>query len=110
MNLNGPSVMAPLTALFGISIGTIYQKRVGHGINLIAGSFWQYIDMLLLMAFTAWSFESCTALWIVQLIMALAWLVFALLVKAIRLLMYMIREGETAKVASYDSDLDPVYR
>jgi drug/metabolite transporter (DMT)-like permease len=101
MNLNGPSVMAALAALFGISIGTIYQKRVGQGINLIAGSFWQYIGMLLLMAFMAWSFESRTAVWSVQLIMALAWLVFALSVTAILLLMYMIREGETAKVASY---------
>jgi drug/metabolite transporter (DMT)-like permease len=101
MNLNGPSVMAALAALFGISIGTIYQKRVGQGINLIAGSFWQYIGMLLLMALMAWSFESRTAVWSVQLIMALAWLVFALSVTAILLLMYMIREGETAKVASY---------
>jgi hypothetical protein len=32
--------MATLAALFGISMGTIYQKRVGQGINLIAGSFW----------------------------------------------------------------------
>jgi drug/metabolite transporter (DMT)-like permease len=101
MNLNGPSVMAALAALFGISIGTIYQKRVGQGINLIAGSFWQYIGMLVLMAFMAWSFESRTAVWSVQLILALAWLVFALSVTAILLLMYMIREGETAKVATY---------
>jgi drug/metabolite transporter (DMT)-like permease len=101
MNLNGPSVMAALAALFGISIGTIYQKRVGQGINLIAGSFWQYIGMLLLMAVMAWSFESRTAVWNVQLILALAWLVFALSVTAILLLMYMIREGETAKVATY---------
>ncbi len=101
VNLNGPSVMAALAALFGISIGTIFQKRVGQGINLIAGSFWQYIGMLLLMAFMAWSFESRSAVWSVQLILALAWLVFALSVTAILLLMYMIREGETAKVATY---------
>jgi drug/metabolite transporter (DMT)-like permease len=101
MNLNGPSVMAALAALFGISIGTSYQKRVGQRIDLSAGSFWQYIGMLLLMALMAWSFESRTAVWSVQLIMALAWLVFALSVTAILLLMYMIREGETAKVASY---------
>jgi drug/metabolite transporter (DMT)-like permease len=101
MNLNGPSVLAAMTALFGISIGTIYQKRVGHGFNLIAGSFWQYIGMLLLMALLAWSFESRTAVWTVQLILSLAWLVCVLSVTAILLLMYMIREGETAKVASY---------
>jgi drug/metabolite transporter (DMT)-like permease len=101
MELNGPSVLASMAALFGISIGTIYQKRVGQGFHLIAGSFWQYIGMLLFMGLMAWSFESRTAVWSVQLILALAWLVFALSVTAVLLLMYMIREGETAKVASY---------
>ena len=101
IHLNGPSVLAAMAALFGISIGTVYQKQVGGGCNLIAGSFWQYIGMLILMALMAWSFESRTAVWTIELVLSLAWLVCALSVSAILLLMYMIREGETAKVASY---------
>ncbi|MFO7913568.1 MAG: hypothetical protein R6V15_15550 [Desulfotignum sp.] len=78
-------------------MGTVYQKQVGGGCNLIAGSFWQYIGMLILMALVAWSFESRTAVWTIELVLSLAWLVCALSVTAILLLMYMIREGETAQ-------------
>jgi drug/metabolite transporter (DMT)-like permease len=43
-----------------------------------------------------------------QLLLALGWLVLGLSVTAILLLMYMIREGETAKVASYFYLVPPV--
>ncbi len=108
VDLNWPAMLAALAALFGISIGTIYQKRFGQGINLLAGSFWQYVSVALLMAALAWAFESRTVVWDSQLILALLWLVLALSVTAILLLMYMIREGETAKVASYFYLVPPV--
>ena len=60
------------------------------------------------MAVLAWRFESRTVVWDPQLILALGWLVMALSVAAILLLMYMIREGETAKVASYFYLVPPV--
>lgn len=101
INLNWASMLAALSALIGISIGIIYQKRFGQGVNLLAGSLWQSISVALLMAVLAWTFESRTVLWTPQLILALGWLVLALSVTAILLLMYMIQEGETAKVASY---------
>ncbi len=44
----------------------------------------------------------------VQLILALAWLVFGISVVAILLLMYMIREGETSRVVSYFYLVPPV--
>ncbi len=52
------------------------------------------------MAVLALSLESRNIVWDNQLIFALAWLVIALSVTAILLLMYIFREGETAKVAS----------
>ncbi len=108
VNFNWPAMLAALSALFGISIGTIYQKRFGQNTNLIAGSLWQYISVALLMAILAWSFETRSVVWAPQLLMALGWLVLALSVSAILLLMYMIREGETAKVASYFYLVPPV--
>ncbi|MEZ5478907.1 MAG: DMT family transporter [Thiolinea sp.] len=96
-----PALIATLIALVGISVGTLYQKRFGAGVNLLAGSVWQYLSTAVLMALLAWSFESRTVIWDRQLILALGWLVFGLSVSAILLLMYMIREGEAAKVASY---------
>ena len=99
--LTWSALVAALSALVGISLGTLYQKRFGMGVNLLAGSLWQYVSAALLMAVLAWGFESGEVLWDIQLILALGWLVLGLSVTAILLLMYMIREGETAKVASY---------
>jgi len=96
-----PSVVAALSALMGISLGTIYQKRFGTGANLLAGLLWQYVSAALLMGILAWTFESCEVIWDRQLILALGWLIFGLSITAVLLLMYMIREGEPAKVASY---------
>jgi drug/metabolite transporter (DMT)-like permease len=53
------------------------------------------------MGVLAYSFETRVVIWDRQLILALVWLVLGLSVSAILLLMYMIREGEAAKVASY---------
>ena len=101
VHLTIPAVLAAVTALAGISIGTLYQKRFGAGANLLAGSLWQYISAALAMALLAWCCETRHVIWDQQLYFALGWLVLGLSVTAILLLMYMIREGETAKVASY---------
>jgi drug/metabolite transporter (DMT)-like permease len=90
-----------IMALIAISIGTLYQKRFGGGVDLLTGSFWQYVSTSILMGALAWGFETREVIWSTQLIMALAWLVLGLSVSAILLLMYMIREGEASKVASY---------
>ncbi len=106
--LTWPALLAAIAALFGISLGTMYQKRFGNGTNLLAGSVWQYVSVALLMAFLTWTFEAQKVVWDIQLILALGWLVLGLSITAILLLMYMIREGETAKVASYFYLVPPV--
>jgi drug/metabolite transporter (DMT)-like permease len=108
IQVNWLAMAAAVAALLGISVGTVYQKHFGKGVNLIAGTLWQYMGMVLLMAILAWTFETRTVIWSLQLMLALAWLVLALSVTAILLLMYMIREGETAKVASYFYLVPPV--
>lgn len=108
VSLNWTAMLAAITALLGISFGTLYQKRFGADVNLLAGSFWQYVSVMLLMAIMTWTFEVRDVVWDKQLIFALAWLVIGLSVTAILLLMYMIREGETAKVASYFYLVPPV--
>ncbi|HMT93170.1 DMT family transporter [uncultured Thiothrix sp.] len=95
------AIAASLIALAAIVMGTVYQKRFGGGVNLVAGSLWQYVSTALFMGLLAYSFETRVVVWDKQLIFALAWLVLGLSVSAILLLMYMIREGEAAKVASY---------
>lgn len=92
---------AALIALVAISIGTIYQKRFGGGVDLMVGAFYQYLATAVVMALLVWQFDSGVVEWNWTLIGALAWMVLALSVIAILLLLVMIREGEASKVASY---------
>ena len=108
VTLTLPAMLAAISALLGISLGTLYQKHFGQGINLLAGALWQYVGATILMGAMAWGFESRNVIWDPQLILSLIWLVFGLSVTAILLLMYMIREGETAKVASYFYLVPPI--
>ncbi|MFT5261047.1 MAG: drug/metabolite transporter (DMT)-like permease [Saprospiraceae bacterium] len=105
---NWLALSASLVALVSISVGTLYQKRFGGGVSLLAGSFWQYVSTAILMAVLAWSFETREVVWHPQLIMALLWLIFGLSLSAVLLLMYMIREGEATKVVSYFYLVAPV--
>lgn len=95
------AVIAVMVALFSISFGTLYQKRYGSGVNLLTASFMQYVATALWMAMLTFTFETREVVWDPHLIGALTWLVLGLSVSAILLLLLMIREGESAKVASY---------
>lgn len=95
------TMTAAIAALVAISVGTLYQKRFGGGTDLITGAFFQYLMTAIVMAVLAFSFETGRIDWQPELIAALLWMVFGLSVSAILLLMLMIREGESAKVASY---------
>lgn len=101
LSLNWPMMLAAMTALFGITIGSLYQKRYGGGVNLVAASLIQYVATALLMAGLTFSFETQVVDWQLPLIASLLWLVFGLSVIAILLLLFMINEGESAKVAAY---------
>ncbi|GGK67369.1 DMT family transporter [Amphritea balenae] len=106
--LQPAALIAIVLALLGISIGTLYQKRYGAGTDLLTGSIWQYLATALAMAVLAFVFEERQVEWSFQLILALGWLVFGLSISAILLLMFMIREGESARVASYFYLVPPV--
>lgn len=95
------ALAAALVALSSITIGTLYQKRYGTGVNLLTASFVQYVATAIWMGALTFTFETREIIWDPHLMGALAWLVFGLSVSAILLLLFMIREGESAKVASY---------
>lgn len=106
--LRPAAMLAALLALVSISVGTLYQKRYGGGVDLLTGSVYQYLATALAMGVLAFLFEERTVEWSLTLLLALGWLVFGLSVSAILLLMYMIREGESARVASYFYLVPPV--
>lgn len=97
-----------LVALFGITAGTLYQKRHCTGMDLRTGAVVQYLGAGALMLPAALAFETMRITWTGDFIFALAWLVLVLSVGAISLLMTLIRLGEAARVASLFYLVPPV--
>ena len=101
-------LIACIIALFSISIGTLLQKQLGSRTPLLSGSFFQYIGALFVVGILTITNEQQVIIYSWELIAAMTWLVFGLSVLAILLLLYMIREGEVAKVTSYFYLVTPV--
>lgn len=103
MTLDGfgtDAIIAAFVALFGITVGTIYQKRITAHTSVLSIAFFQYLSTALLFAVGSVMFEASHVTWSIQLILALLWLVFGLSIGAILLLNYLIRKNEAHKVTS----------
>jgi drug/metabolite transporter (DMT)-like permease len=87
-------------ALIGITLGTVYQKRVCAGIDLRSGTAVQFTLCAIVFAGVAVCFETMHIDWSVPFLFALAWLCLVLSLGAISLLYLLIRRGAAARVAS----------
>ncbi len=97
-----------VAALFGITIGTLFQKRHGSGMDLRTGSAIQFAAAAVLIAGAALLFETMVVQWTGDFVFALFWLCFVLSLGAITLLHLLIRRGAAAKVASLFYLVPPV--
>jgi len=91
---------AATVGLIGMTIGTLYQKRFGGGIEWRTGFFIQYVAAASLFALLALAFESLHVQWTPDFLLAIAWLVFGLSFGAIWLLYFLIRHQAAARVVS----------
>ena len=91
---------AAVCALIGITIGTLYQKRFGGGIDWRAALIIQYAAAGVLFALGSILFESQKIEWTIELIAALAWLVLVLSLGAVWLLYFLIRRSAATRVTS----------
>ncbi len=107
-NIPTSAFISSIVALLGISLGTVLQKKLGNGLPLISSSIYQYLGAFVVISSLSFFMEEHAVTYSIELIFSILWLVLALSVTAILLLMYMIREGETAKVASYFYLVPPV--
>jgi len=98
--VSAATLAACIVAVVGISVGTVWQKRFLAGGDLVTVTLWQYVGATVLVAALAYALETGSFVVTGELIFALVWLVLVLSIGAIFLLMYMIREGEMAKVSS----------
>ena len=87
-------------ALIGMTIGTLYQKRFGGGIEWRVGFFCQYVAAMGLFALAALLTETVRVQWSPQFLLAVGWLVFGLSLGAIWLLYFLIRHQAAARVLS----------
>lgn len=87
-------------ALFGITAGTLYQKRFCGAVPMLTGGVIQYAAAGLVTAAAAYATETMGVQWTPQFAFALGWLVLVLSLGAIGLLFTMIRHGEASRVAS----------
>lgn len=103
-DMSGEVTPATVAACVGgaaaIALGTIWQKRMLVGADLVSTTLWQYLGAtvpvaLMALAFETWRFEP-----VPELFLAFGWLVLVLSVGAILLLMLMMRDGAMTEVAS----------
>ena len=97
---NSATIAASFAAVVFISAGTVWQKRVDTGFDLITGTAWQYAGAVLLtimlsLMFETQSFDNSAELWF-----AMAWAIAVLSIGAIYLLMVLIRDGAINSVAA----------
>jgi len=92
--------IAAVVGLVAITIGTVYQKRFGSGIDWRPAMFIQYAAAGILFALGATAFETRTDRWTPEFLFALGWLVFVLSFGAIWLLYFLIRRAAATRVVS----------
>ncbi|MGH7005646.1 MAG: EamA family transporter, partial [Alphaproteobacteria bacterium] len=78
----------------------VYQKRFCTGIDLIAGGVVQFVAAGVVAVALAFAFETMHVTWTANFIVSVLWLAIVLSVMTIALLMWLIRRGAAAKVAS----------
>lgn len=98
-HLGGVSVALSVFALLSITLGTLWQKRHGAGVDLRTGAAIQFMAAAVLLApFTL--LESRPVQWSGEFVFALAWLTVVLSLGAIFLLLTLIKRGRATQVSS----------
>ncbi|UCV15017.1 DMT family transporter [Quatrionicoccus australiensis] len=96
----GPMLLPAVIALFGITAGTLYQKRYCARFDLRTGSVIQFVPTALVTALAIALTGEFQIEWNGQFVFALGWLVLVLSIGAIGLLNLLIRSGSAVNVAS----------
>ncbi len=92
--------IAAAVALLGITVGTLYQKRFGGGIDWRPALCIQYAAAGILFSLGAFLFETRVVHFSPQFLFALGWLVLVLSLGAVWLLYFLIRRAAATRVVS----------
>ena len=106
--ITGAGIAWLTLALFSICAGTLIQKKYAQNVGLVRGSMYQYAASLVLYLILSFTLETGVVEWNFTFVATLAWLVIVLSFAAVLLLMYMIKNGEATRVASYFYLVPPI--
>jgi drug/metabolite transporter (DMT)-like permease len=98
--MTGLSIALAFMALASITLGTIWQKKHGAGVDLRTGAAVQYVAAAAVLAPFALALETRDVAWTGELVLAIFWLAIVLSLGAVFLLLYLIRHGAATRVAS----------
>ncbi|MBB6056217.1 DMT family transporter [Tolumonas osonensis] len=94
-------LLSSIIALIGVTIGSLYQKKIKPDGHILASTFFQYVSLTVIMGAISYFTEPGSVSWSFSFVAGLLWLVVGVSVAAILLLVYMIQVGESTKVATY---------
>jgi drug/metabolite transporter (DMT)-like permease len=97
---NAVALIPAVVALFGITAGTLYQKRFCPSFDWRTGAVAQFVPTAVVTGLLAWWLESGTIDWTGELAFALGWLVLVLSLGAVSLLNWLIRNSNAVNIAS----------
>jgi drug/metabolite transporter (DMT)-like permease len=98
---SSPLAWAAITvALIGITVGTLYQKRFGAGMDWRPALFIQYLAAIVLFGVGALAFETRGVRWTPEFMLAVLYLVIVLSLGAVWLYYFMIRRAAATRVVS----------
>jgi drug/metabolite transporter (DMT)-like permease len=94
------ALVPALTALLGITAGTLYQKRFCPHFDWRSGSVAQFLPTAVITGLIVLATDGFRIDWTGEFLFALGWLVLVLSIGAISLLNWLIRHGSAVNVAS----------
>ncbi len=107
-NVTVANIFFSFSALFGITLGTIYQKMFVSGEDIRTSGVFQYLGAAILVGAGAFLFETMSVQWTIQFVGALSWLIVVLSLGAISLLILIIQYGAVSRVATMFYLVPPV--
>jgi len=97
---SGAGILCSFGALFGMTVGTLYEKRFGVAQHPVTSNLVQYAVGFAAVLPLAWVLEDMRVFWTSPMIAALIYLAIGNSLVAVTLLLAMIRRGEASRVSA----------
>jgi drug/metabolite transporter (DMT)-like permease len=101
-------ILCSFGALFGMTAGTLYEKRFGVAQHPVTSNLVQYVVGFAVVLPLAWALENMRVSWTGQMIAALLYLAIGNSLVSVTLLLAMIRRGEASRVSALFFLIPPI--